>query len=199
MGNRLIRPALLCLPVIVLACVLPGTQARLSGAAPAEQGKPAAVPAPDEEPKPSPGDDPPAAEAAEEPPTIDPMGPNSACYVCHTTFVFEELAKSHLVEKITCIECHGLSAAHANDENIGATKPDITYPRDKIDASCLKCHEEHDVAARDVIARFLERELKDPKPLCTDCHGAHKIERVDEESAVGPAAPSKDSPKMPGK
>jgi hypothetical protein len=117
---------------------------------------------------------PPPAAAAEE----DPLGPNGACYVCHMTFVKEELAKTHLAHQVGCVKCHGLSAKHANDENIGETKPDITYPRDKIDASCRECHSEHNVEARKVVARFLERKLS-PKTaaVCTDCHGTHKIER----------------------
>jgi hypothetical protein len=111
---------------------------------------------------------------------LDPLGPNAACYVCHTTFVYEELARTHLAEKVTCIECHGLSAAHANDEDIGATKPDIMYKRHQIDASCEKCHDVHDVSAQDVVARYMERELKEPKPVCTDCHGMHRIEHADD-------------------
>lgn len=114
---------------------------------------------------------------------LDPLGPNAACYVCHTTFVFEELARVHLAEKTTCIECHGLSAAHANDEHIGATKPDIVYKHDAIDASCKKCHEKHDAPASEVVALYRQRELKDPKPVCTDCHGTHRIEHAGGEEA----------------
>ena len=80
---------------------------------------------------------------------------------------------------MTCIECHGLSAAHANDEDIGATKPDIVYRRDQIDAMCRKCHTEHDVLPRDVIARFLERKLTVSPAVCTDCHGKHRIEAAE--------------------
>jgi hypothetical protein len=126
-------------------------------------------------------------------PQIDPLGPNAACYVCHMTFVFEELAKVHLAEKTTCIDCHGLSAAHANDEHIGATKPDITYKRDQIDPSCEKCHEEHDVPATKVIARFLERKPAEAPASCTDCHGTHKIERPEGEGALV-ASPAQASP-----
>jgi hypothetical protein len=111
---------------------------------------------------------------------IDPMGPNSACYVCHTTFVWEELCNVHLPEKVTCVECHGLSAAHANDEDIGATPPDVTFERSKIDASCEECHEEHDVSARDIIERWIDRKLSSFSPVCTDCHGTHKIETPEE-------------------
>lgn len=116
------------------------------------------------------------------------MWANAACYVCHTTFVHEELSKVHLEEKTTCIDCHGLSAAHANDEDVGATPPDITYARDKIDASCGKCHEGHDAPARDVIARWLERGPPTPA-VCTDCHGTHRIDEADKmaQPSPGPA------------
>jgi len=117
---------------------------------------------------------------------IDPMGPNAACYVCHQTFIFEEISAVHKAEKITCIKCHGLSAAHANDEHVGATPPDVRYPRDKIDAACAECHEDHDVPAAEVLARFVERKLTPrPTPVCTDCHGRHRIP----EAAAGALLP----------
>ena len=98
----------------------------------------------------------------------NPVGANAACYVCHMTFVGEELSKTHLQAEITCIRCHGLSAGHANDEDIGATPPDITFNRNEVDAMCLKCHERHDLVAQEVSVR------KHP-PVCTDCHGSHRI------------------------
>jgi hypothetical protein len=119
-------------------------------------------------------------EAAEDEAVIDPLGPNAACYVCHMTFVREELSKVHLVQKVTCVKCHGVSAGHANDEDIGATPPDITYKRHKVDASCSECHKEHDVSPRKVVARWLERKLSHKSPVCTDCHGTHKIERPED-------------------
>jgi len=96
----------------------------------------------------------------------NPLGANAACYVCHIPFVKEEFSKRHLKAKITCVRCHGVSAGHANDEDIGATKPDITFERDRIDAMCLKCHKKHDVADS-------ERLL-----ICTDCHNTHRINRA---------------------
>jgi hypothetical protein len=109
---------------------------------------------------------------------IDVLGANMACYVCHVTFVTEDLVKTHLKEKIGCIDCHGLSAKHANDENIGATKPDVTFNRRQVDGNCVKCHEGHNVPAKAVIARFNERHLPTAAaPICTDCHGTHKIDR----------------------
>ncbi|MFH1921180.1 MAG: hypothetical protein ABIP48_15030 [Planctomycetota bacterium] len=120
---------------------------------------------------------------------IDPMGPNAACYVCHTTFVYEELSNVHLPEKVTCVRCHGISAAHANDEKIGATLPDITFKRDKIDAACstADCHAKHDAPARKIIARWLERKPPESPAVCTDCHGMHKIERPEESGESDPS------------
>ncbi len=112
---------------------------------------------------------------------LDPMGPNAACYVCHMTFVFEELSKVHLAEKVTCVECHGISGPHANDEDIGATKPDKTYKRCQINAACGTCHEDHDVKPEEVVARWIEVGSPKQKPVCTDCHGTHKIERPELE------------------
>ncbi|HUT92412.1 MAG TPA: cytochrome c3 family protein [Thermoguttaceae bacterium] len=120
------------------------------------------------------------SEESEEPPQIDPLSVNAACYVCHMTFVGEEMSAVHLKEKTTCIDCHGLSAPHANDENIGATPPDIVFKRADVDASCEECHEEHDAPATKVVARFLERKLSESSPICTDCHGTHKIEQPEE-------------------
>ena len=98
----------------------------------------------------------------------NPLGANAACYVCHMTFVKEELSKTHLRAEITCVRCHGLSASHANDEDIGATPPDISFKRGQVDTMCLKCHESHDIGPEEVVAG------KYP-PACTDCHGTHKI------------------------
>jgi hypothetical protein len=114
-----------------------------------------------------------AADSKADGAVTDPLGPNGACYVCHMTYVREELSKTHLAAKVTCIKCHGLSAGHANDENIGATKPDRTYDRGKINRMCRKCHKTHDVPAEAVIARWLERKLTECPPVCTDCHGEH--------------------------
>ena len=96
------------------------------------------------------------------------------------TFVREEISKQHLACDVTCIKCHGVSADHANDEDIGATKPDVYYRRDQVDAMCRKCHPRHDVPARDVIARFMQRKLSVSPAVCTDCHGQHRIAAVEQ-------------------
>jgi hypothetical protein len=134
---------------------------------------------------PVPAADPPAVVAPatddEDDGAMDPLGPNAACYVCHLTFVGEEIASVHHAENIGCIKCHGLSAAHANDEHIGATPPDKVYKRADVDRACRECHAKHDVAAADVVKRFVERKLKkSPAPICTDCHGQHRIEAAAE-------------------
>jgi len=100
----------------------------------------------------------------------NPMSANAGCYVCHITFVQEELSKTHLRAKVPCTRCHGLSAGHANDENIGATPPDTIIERNKVDEMCLKCHQKHDISAEELSAH------KSP-PICTDCHGNHRIKK----------------------
>jgi hypothetical protein len=117
---------------------------------------------------------------AKETDITDVLGANAACYVCHVTFIKEELAKTHLGKAVTCIKCHGPSEKHANDENIGATKPDITFKRGQVDPSCGQCHKGHNVSANKVIARFRERKLPNNLgPTCTDCHGTHRIAKAD--------------------
>ncbi|MCX7425085.1 MAG: cytochrome c3 family protein [Planctomycetia bacterium] len=136
--------------------------------------------------------DPPAAKAAEAKPAkpaepsgekIDPMSVNATCYVCHMAFVREEISKVHFKAKVTCVQCHGVSAPHANDERIGATKPDITYRRDQVDAMCEKCHKTHDAPAQKVIARYVERKPAKSPVVCTECHGEHKIAAAEGEKS----------------
>jgi predicted CXXCH cytochrome family protein len=102
----------------------------------------------------------------------NPLGANAACYVCHITFVKEELSKTHLKAKITCVRCHGVSAGHANDEDIGATPPDVTFGRGRVDAMCLKCHKRHDISGLKAAAAKLP-------PVCTDCHDTHRIKKAE--------------------
>jgi hypothetical protein len=150
---------------------LPAADRTLAGARPAPVAKAPAVKTP-------------AAKAEEPVEAVDVLGANAACCVCHMTFVAEDLVKTHLKEKVGCIDCHGLSAKHANDENIGATKPDVVFKRPQVDGNCVKCHEGHNVAAKAVIARLNERHLSaTTAPICTDCHGTHKIDR---SAAINP-------------
>ena len=174
MGNRLSRTAALVLfavaglLLVYVAWQLPRAEAD-DPAPPA--AKPAAKPNTDDKDESADKDD----------DVTNPLGANAACYVCHMTFIKEELSRTHLKEKVGCIKCHGLSADHANDEDIGATKPDITFKHDRVDKMCGECHEEHDAPARKVVARFIERKLTAKTTACTDCHGTHKIERSAED------------------
>jgi len=114
-----------------------------------------------------------------------PLGANAACYVCHIPFVKEELSKIHLRAEVACIDCHGLSAGHANDEEIGATPPDVTFKRSAINGFCRKCHKTHDVPARKVVEAWKDGKVSEADAVCTDCHGAHKISRANRESGKG--------------
>jgi hypothetical protein len=116
-------------------------------------------------------------EPTEKSDTAKTLADNSACYVCHANYREEELAQWHAAEEIGCVECHGDSFAHRNDEN-NTTPPEVMFPRAKIDDSCQECHESHDVSPQDVIAMFLERCPHDADPrnvVCTDCHGQHRL------------------------
>jgi len=80
-----------------------------------------------------------------------PLADNSACYVCHGNYQDEPLVKWHAVENIGCIECHGQSLAHRNDED-HRTPPDVMFAPDGIERECAKCHDDHDAPARKVLA-----------------------------------------------
>jgi formate-dependent nitrite reductase cytochrome c552 subunit len=97
--------------------------------------------------------------------------------VCHTNYETEELAVVHAQHDVGCVDCHGKSYDHRNDED-NITPPDIMFASDQIDTGCAECHETHDAPARKVVARWQERcpAKTDPKQLvCTDCHGHHRL------------------------
>ena len=120
-------------------------------------------------------------DAKKRPKDAKPVAPsvaeNAACFVCHDNFQEEELVTQHAVGDTGCVDCHGKSYAHRNDEN-NTTPPDVMFPRDKIEASCVDCHDTHDAPASKVIARLRERmpRISETQNLvCTDCHGHHKL------------------------
>jgi len=97
---------------------------------------------------------------------------NTACFVCHTNYRTEFLVSRHAQANIGCVNCHGESTAHRNDEN------NTTAPENKIEPFCLKCHQSHDVSPRKVVARWMERNLDKTDAgqiVCTDCHGDHRM------------------------
>lgn len=102
---------------------------------------------------------------------------NMACFVCHGNYRDEFLAESHAAANIGCVNCHGESFAHRNDEN-NTTPPETMYPAEKIDPFCQGCHRTHDVPAGKVVARWKERGIDKSDPaqiVCTDCHGEHRM------------------------
>ncbi|GAB6164384.1 hypothetical protein JCM19992_03840 [Thermostilla marina] len=124
---------------------------------------------------------------------------NTACYVCHGNYREEPLVLEHGREGVGCIDCHGASDDHRNDED-NITPPDKMYPLEAVDKLCHECHEEHDAAARKVIARWQERcpEKTDPKQIvCTDCHFNHRLPRrlVRWDKHTGKLLPPPEQPK----
>lgn len=112
---------------------------------------------------------------------------NDQCYVCHIPFSEEALALVHAKAEVWCIRCHGRSAGHMQDENIGATPPDIAYKKHQVDRMCAECHKpkKHPTVAPDLRAARLgegskaQQEIKGRRVkvtgVCTDCHGRHWI------------------------
>lgn len=102
---------------------------------------------------------------------------NGPCYVCHANYEDEPMAEWHRKAGIGCTKCHGESLAHRNDED-NVTPPETMYWPERIDPACSECHKDHDVPARDVLARWGERcpEKTDAGAVvCTDCHGQHRL------------------------
>ena len=106
-----------------------------------------------------------------------PVADNSACHVCHTNYQEEPLAVVHARANVGCMKCHGPSLAHRNDED-NLTPPDVIYPASRIERMCQKCHEDHNVPAAKVIARWQKRcpnKTDASEIVCTDCHGDHRL------------------------
>lgn len=128
---------------------------------------------------------------------------NEACFCCHTNYREEQFAGYHAKGDIGCVDCHGQSHAHRNDEQ-NTTPPEVMYPTEAIEACCQKCHDTHDAPAAKVIATWQERcpGKTDPAELlCTDCHGDHRLKlrivqwdkktgKLLEEDALQPTLPS---------
>lgn len=115
--------------------------------------------------------------------------PNDMCYVCHIPFAKEPLAVVHAKAKVWCIKCHGPSAGHMQDEDVGATPADIAYEKHQVDPMCSKsgCHEPEKHPLVNARVRFgrlrygrqVQEEIKgrpvEVTGVCTDCHGRHWI------------------------
>ena len=94
---------------------------------------------------------------------------NTACFVCHANYKTESLANRHAGADIGCVNCHGQSSAHQNDEN-NITPPETIYSADKIDPFCRSCHKAHNISPRNIIARWVKRNPDKTAPTCRGCH-----------------------------
>ena len=109
---------------------------------------------------------------------------NAFCSACHYGFDEEELARTHRLAGIGCERCHGESERHRSDED-NVTPPEIMYPEDRINPTCMMCHPRHEI--RDVKSHELflagaetvfdaDAKMAGPKLYCTTCHAKdHRI------------------------
>ena len=106
------------------------------------------------------------------PPPEGPVADNSRCHVCHINYADEKLAVDHARANISCEQCHGSCDAHCSDED-NVTPPDIMYPLEKINSSCMACHSKDtiDIEPHEPILAGTATEKKH----CTDCHGNHRL------------------------
>lgn len=123
----------------------------------------------------------------EKKPEIEPAD-NSFCLVCHRNFEKELLSAAHTRQGIGCEQCHGLSERHSADED-GITPPEIMFSKARINPSCVKCHApetleglgDHEPALARLKAKIIptsspaKSSAKEPKWICTDCHGEHRL------------------------
>ncbi len=93
---------------------------------------------------------------------------NSYCYVCHANYKDEDLTKVHLPVGVGCELCHGMSDEHSADED-GLTPPEIMWPKEWINVTCMECHPREALARQDGHHEFLNEPF--PDEVCTDCHG----------------------------
>lgn len=94
---------------------------------------------------------------------------NTACFVCHANYKTESLVDCHVKVNIGCVNCHGQSSAHQNDEN-NITPPETMYSADKIDPFCRSCHEAHDIPPKKIIANWAKKIQDKADPSCRGCH-----------------------------
>jgi hypothetical protein len=104
--------------------------------------------------------------------TEGPAADNSRCHVCHLNYSDEELAVSHARANIGCEQCHGASDAHCGDED-NITPPDMMYPKDKINSSCMACHPRESIDTEQHQPLFGGTAIENK--YCTDCHGSHRL------------------------
>lgn len=100
---------------------------------------------------------------------------NSYCYVCHINYKSEYLTVTHQKVGIGCETCHGMSDEHSSDEN-GLTAPERMFATGKIGAYCTGCHNPADLRKIEKHLLFVFAGNARNRKVCTDCHGAHRLE-----------------------
>lgn len=104
-----------------------------------------------------------------------PMADNSRCHVCHINYAEEKFAVKHARNDVGCETCHGESDAHCGDED-NITPPDIMFAKEKINPSCLHCHDPQRLKEHKVHTKVLADTATKNK-YCTDCHAkSHRLE-----------------------
>ena len=114
--------------------------------------------------------------------TTQAASANTACFVCHANYKAESLANDHVRADIGCVNCHGQSSAHQNDEN-NITPPETMYSADKIDPFCRSCHKAHNISPRNIIVRWVKRNPDKTAPTCRG-RGCHEADDVPPEKVV---------------
>jgi len=124
-------------------------------------------------------DDEPMLLLDEEPTTTPPDQPaadNSRCFVCHANYLDEKIAVTHARAGIGCATCHGASDAHIADESWASggngTAPDIMFPKERVNPSCMVCHPKDKIDTAEHKPLFADDAQQ---RLCTDCHGSHRL------------------------
>jgi hypothetical protein len=142
--------------------------------------------------------DPPKSTVMSAFPTTQPAGrpaDNRLCLVCHELLADELISHAHEVKNILCIDCHGQSSLHMEDEML-MTRPDILYGRNEVEPFCKACHTAHkDPEKVDAfLAEWRGRDrpngrLITSSSICTDCHGTHNLHKADagKKAASAPA------------
>lgn len=112
------------------------------------------------------------------PPPLRPAD-NTACYECHEYLEHEEITAAHIKDDLLCVDCHGPSQQHREDDN-PLIKADVTYGRAEVDPHCEDCHPSHKYPARvrDYLNEWRGKTRENGRvitdqSICTDCHGKH--------------------------
>ncbi len=109
---------------------------------------------------------------------------NVFCAACHYGFGDEKLARTHEKAGIGCERCHGESERHRSDED-NVTPPEIMFPRNKINPTCMMCHPRHEIEHVPTHGILLagaktifdsDSEDAESQIYCTTCHAKeHRI------------------------